>query len=220
MTSIQTSENEKAGKWARWWIAGVSLVCVGVGLYSVGCPEVGWQTLLFFVVGGLLPLALFASEIMISKDGTLHLKGLSFFANKALMEDNVGRKGKSPDSEDADDPQKGRWGGSDFSNDFRLTATVTPIPGTPDLFAVRLVTGGPAARAGGAAKAHFHLHPTFKKTPDPSVEFRSGKAVLELVAWGAFTVGVQILDGSDEVRATLELDLATLPDAPDVFVSR
>jgi hypothetical protein len=61
----------------------------------------------------------------------------------------------------------------------------------------------------------FHLHPTFKKTVAP-VLAKENKAELELVAWGAFTVGVSCDDGGTE----LELDLATIPDAPATFRTR
>jgi hypothetical protein len=61
----------------------------------------------------------------------------------------------------------------------------------------------------------FHLHPTFRASVK-TVKVRESKATLRLSAWGAFTVGAI----ADEGATRLELDLATLPDAPKEFRER
>jgi hypothetical protein len=58
----------------------------------------------------------------------------------------------------------------------------------------------------------FYLHPTFRKRV-VGVAAVSGRAVLEFVAWGAFTVGaICEKDGTK-----LELDLSELATAPYEF---
>lgn len=112
---------------------------------------------------------------------------------------------------DADDPQKGRWGGSPMRNRRVLSAHVT---NDGDWFQVTLtVTGLPGSSELGDVS--FHLHPTFDSDVEtvPAVD---GKAELTLHAWGAFTVGA-VTDGGS---TTLELDLSTLPDAPQAFRER
>jgi hypothetical protein len=61
----------------------------------------------------------------------------------------------------------------------------------------------------------FYLHTTFLQ-PEVKVAPTNNEAVLSRAAWGAFTVGVRI--EGEETR--LELDLAELPGAPELFKSR
>lgn len=61
----------------------------------------------------------------------------------------------------------------------------------------------------------FHLHPTFT-VATKQVKVKDGFAVLNLRAWGAFTVGVEADDG----RTTLELDLSEDESFPELFRSR
>jgi hypothetical protein len=63
--------------------------------------------------------------------------------------------------------------------------------------------------------AVFFLHPTFGKAVRSVAFGIDGRAPLQLFAYGAFTVGVLLQDGT-----TLELNLATLPGVPDIFRSR
>jgi hypothetical protein len=103
---------------------------------------------------------------------------------------------------DADDPNKGRFGRSPVGAGRRLSAAVTPLAGTDELFEVALqVEAGADAQPLGTSVT-FHLHPTFRRTVvEVPVEGRTAR--LTLVAWGAFTVGVVLLDGT-----RLELDLS------------
>ena len=78
-------------------------------------------------------------------------------------------------------------------------------------------TGTPGTPGGD--KVVFHLHPSFRRAED-TLPLIKGSASLELVAWGAFTVGAEVLDRSAQQITKLELDLATLADAPDTFRNR
>jgi hypothetical protein len=118
----------------------------------------------------------------------------------------------SKDVTNPDDPQKGRWGGVSEHEGRRLAATVEPV--SDDWFKVTLQARGTPDRA-LAGEVEFHLHPTFRPAIH-TVEVRDGRAILILKAWGAFTVGAK-LDGG---RTLLELDLAALPEAPEVFRTR
>ncbi len=115
----------------------------------------------------------------------------------------------------ADDPQKGKWKGEPERNDRRLSATATPMPGNNELFKVvlKVISTNPSMPLRNFVV--FHLHPSFLN-PNPKIYVIDGIATLELVAWGAFTVGAETDSGSTQ----LELDLAELPDAPMLFKSR
>jgi hypothetical protein len=127
----------------------------------------------------------------------------------------------------SEDPQKGQWGGSNERSGFKLSATVSrPEQKSPtasskppaDLWLVRLTVS--SARPGGASPqgiVRFHLHPTFLNSVR-EVEAKHGDAVLEVLAWGAFTVGAEVFS---PVSAKLELDLAgPQVEAPEVFKQR
>jgi len=109
---------------------------------------------------------------------------------------------------DLSDPNRHRFGGKSERDGFALTAKVTEI--SKDLFEVRLKVTGPLT-----GDVEFHLHPTF--TPMVRrVPSESGRADLHVEAWGAFTVGVVVLDPYTQ----LELDLADLTTAPPPFRER
>lgn len=62
----------------------------------------------------------------------------------------------------------------------------------------------------------FHLHTTFAK-PVIKVKPSGNKAEINLVAWGAFTVGAE----TDEGNTKLELDIANLgANSDDPFYKR
>lgn len=125
---------------------------------------------------------------------------------------NVINPGNSPD-----DPWKGAFGGSSIVNGVSLSAKILPHPIQRNRFLVdlMLVAGQPAAGtpalAGKLVRVYFH-----PSIPDPIREYTvdaRGELRLALDVWGGFTVGFQRLDNAD----LLELDLATLPDAPASF---
>ncbi len=116
-----------------------------------------------------------------------------------------------------DDPWQGRFGSSTEGSGVQLLATVTQLQGSQFFelaLEVKAVLPDRAAELSGTSAIYF-LHPTFGERPR-SVSFGSdGRAPLQLLAYGAFTVGVLLQDGTK-----LELNLATIPNAPDLFRSR
>ncbi|MGP1354532.1 MAG: hypothetical protein ACTS1Z_14545 [Parasphingopyxis sp.] len=117
-----------------------------------------------------------------------------------------------------DDPWKNVFGGSASVNGVTLSANVYPKKGDDELFSIEVKlaiteTLRPGSSPAGSL-ARVYLHPTF---PNSIREYTMapGRDLLSipLIAYGAFTVGVQRLDNGD----LLELDLATLPDAPAKF---
>jgi len=115
---------------------------------------------------------------------------------------------------DPSDPQKGQWGGKYVANGFMLFASVTEADAVSSLFKVHLFVRSiePAASVDGPVI--FHLHPTFIQ-PVVRVEPVEGVASLDRLAWGAFTVGALLQDGTK-----LELDLSEPADFPTEFRSR
>ncbi|MFM7164855.1 MAG: KGGVGR-motif variant AAA ATPase [Planctomycetaceae bacterium] len=113
---------------------------------------------------------------------------------------------------DPEDPNKGRFGGLSRRNGSQLTAEVKELSAT--WWEVRLTVRTHATSDPGAS-AVFHLHPTFIN-PVKKVPLQDGMASHVVHAWGAFTVGVE-LDGG---RQQLELDLAELPDVSQHFRDR
>lgn len=112
-----------------------------------------------------------------------------------------------------DDPQKGQWGGKSIANKRSISATVSPLPLGNEYFLVRITVQSVDANDPLEGKVRFHLHPTFADST-PLVPVRDGKAELELVAWGAFTVGAE----ADGGATALELDLADI--GPMAFRNR
>lgn len=110
----------------------------------------------------------------------------------------------------ADDPQKGRWGGQHSRNSCQLSASVRAVDSDNDFFRVvlRVTTPGSMPLPPGAAVV-FHLPGTFGPSVR-SVAMQGHEAGLELVAWGAFTAGAMLPDGTE-----LELDLSDPTDVPD-----
>jgi hypothetical protein len=123
-----------------------------------------------------------------------------------------------PAADDNDDPNKGKFGEQRERDGYRLGAVVTAVPQTTGVFLVHASVepsaGRPPLRDG--AEVVFHLHPTFGPQP-VTVQASGGVATLDRLAWGAFTIGVEV----EGVR--LELDLASpkdVPDAPALFRER
>jgi hypothetical protein len=116
---------------------------------------------------------------------------------------------------DTDDPWRGAFGGASSDDRALLTASVSPLPGESRNFQVDLIVAGVAPesqRQLAGQKVLLYLHPTFGKEVKVISFGADGRAALQLFAYGAFTVGALLEDGR-----TLELNLATLPGAPDQF---
>ncbi len=116
-----------------------------------------------------------------------------------------------------DDPNKGRFGSRNASLTRELQATVTQSPNSSEIFIVSIeLRSKDQEKNPLTGFAQFFLHDTFQN-PEPIVAVGpDGVARLSVKAWGAFTVGAV----ADEGRTRLELDLATLDDAPPLFKSR
>jgi hypothetical protein len=118
---------------------------------------------------------------------------------------------------DDNDPQKGQWGGQASRDGFCLSARVKAVPGDEDWFRFDLWVKKTVPSA-DADTVVFYLHPTF---PENRVteRFRHGKVHFWDYAYGAFTVGAEVLVAHRRLT-TLELDLASLNDAPVEFRTR
>jgi len=114
-----------------------------------------------------------------------------------------------------DDFQKGKWGGQSNVNDRSLTATITESKWGKDYFDIELTVQSLNPDIILRGKVKFHLHPTFRNMT-PEVKVVNGQAKLNIIGWGAFTVGAQ----SDNDTVALELDLASIKSAPKLFLSR
>lgn len=113
-----------------------------------------------------------------------------------------------------DDPQRGRFGGKAEANGRRLSAHVKASSEDPDWFEIDVwveSTGGTPL----TGEVVFHLHDTFIPAV-LSTTAKSNVARESLGAYGAFTIGAE----ADGGATRLELDLATVPDAPAQFRSR
>lgn len=118
-----------------------------------------------------------------------------------------------------DDPWRDAFGGSATVRGYTLKGVVKPREDSSDYFDVELAVDADLAQEPDAPgkSVQFFLHPTFGKDAARSVSFnQAGVAPLSpLMAYGAFTVGALVEDGT-----LLELNLATVKGVPDRFLSR
>lgn len=114
------------------------------------------------------------------------------------------------------DPWKGQFGGSSTNNSRQLSATVTLLPETSDKYLIRLAVATTSTSRPLTGAVQFFLHPTFTHNKPVVKAGPNGIAELQVVAWGAFTVGAL----ADNGQTRLELDLGELPNAPPEFRAR
>lgn len=114
-----------------------------------------------------------------------------------------------------DDPQKGLWGGKSELDGRKVTAVVRETSYDPNWFNINLSVTSTDPDNPLVGDVLFHLHPSFMKEVQ-KVRALDGIAQCNIVGWGAFTVGVEC----DEGRTKLEIDLAELTDAPELFRKR
>ena len=115
---------------------------------------------------------------------------------------------------DANDPNKGRFGGLPESDGRRLTATIEPIAGPKSslcLVKIRVVSTDPARPLTGKVK--LYLHPTFGQWWSNEIEVKGGVAEMIIRSYGAFTIGAE----ADEGKTRLELDLMDVPGGTKRF---
>jgi hypothetical protein len=122
--------------------------------------------------------------------------------------------GPSPPSKD--DPNRGKFGGSPAREGHELRAAFRTVDAARGWVRVSLTVAGPE---GARGQVRWWLHPTFDPAAERESPLRNGRAALTFVAWGAFTVGVQV-EREGHAPVLLELDLATHPRAPTGFRDR
>ena len=110
--------------------------------------------------------------------------------------------------EEDDDPLQRTWEGKPEDKNRRLTATVVSIPNSK-LYKIKLVVESTSKNDPLKGKVWFHLHPSFAD-PDPVVDVVKGKAELNIVSYGSFTLGAE----TDDKTRKLKLDLGK--DVPGV----
>lgn len=133
---------------------------------------------------------------------------------KQLLSNNL-RTGGAVNATNLDDPHKGKFGGLAQRDGYELILippVETVVKGWFNLtFKVRALNPSQKPLTGNVT---FYLHPTFK--PDvETVKVVNGVALLSKIAWGAFTIGVELEDGT-----RLEYDLAENMDLPEDFRKR
>lgn len=108
-----------------------------------------------------------------------------------------------------DDPNKGRFGGLDEKDGFKLSATFVGAE-EARLVNVKLAVYGTERPL--THKVRFFLHPTFP-SPELTVNPVEGVATLDTLAYGGFTVGAWV----EDTKTLLELDLSRLEEAPRII---
>lgn len=119
------------------------------------------------------------------------------------------------DASDAD-PHKGQFGKNSRSNGLVLEAVLDPVGDDSGFVDVQLIVRSenePHSVLTGVVV--FHLHPSFPY-PERRVAVHNGRAVLNLRASGAFTIGAVANHG----RTSLELDLMSVPGGTREFYER
>lgn len=140
-----------------------------------------------------------------SNDDARYSAAMQKRATKKVLQRPPEKRAVAPPTVSEDDPQKGQWGGRSIANNRSLSATVSPLALGNDYFLIRIAVQSLDENDPLTGSVRFHLHPTFANST-PLVPVRNGKAELELVAWGAFTVGAE----ADGGATPLELDLADI----------
>ncbi|MEA5460652.1 YEATS-associated helix-containing protein [Arcicella sp. LKC2W] len=118
--------------------------------------------------------------------------------------------------DDLDDPCKGKFGRSREDENYKISVDKIADPSIKGWYNLTYkVFAKDPSKVKLEGQVRFHLHPTFK--PDvETVDVVNGVAKLKRVAWGAFTIGIEILSTGTK----LELDLEDEPDLPDDFKKR
>lgn len=111
---------------------------------------------------------------------------------------------------EGDDPLKISWADvpSKENKNRKISATVALVPNTK-LYKIKLVVESTSKSDPLKGDVWFHLHPSFAE-PNPVIETVNGKAELNLVTYGSFTVGAE----TDKRQRKVKLDLAK--DVPGV----
>ncbi len=108
-----------------------------------------------------------------------------------------------------DDPNKGRFGGRDEKDGFKLAAEFV---GSEEARLVNVKLAVYGIDRPLTQKVRFFLHPTFP-SPELTVNPVDGVAALDTLAYGGFTVGAWV----EGTKTLLELDLSRLEGAPRII---
>lgn len=111
-----------------------------------------------------------------------------------------------------DDPQKGMWGGKNEVNNRRLTALVNEKFNGLYSLHITVESTDPLNPIDDKDVVLIALHNTWVP-PYYLLNIKNGKAEIELLAYGSFTIGAYCDKGTTE----LELDLAELPGVSTEF---
>jgi uncharacterized integral membrane protein len=109
-----------------------------------------------------------------------------------------------------DDSQKFRWGGKPNAGGYQLTATYEKNA-TGESFHVKLTVSPESPSGTLTGFVYFFLHDSYYPNSVGSVQATDNKAVMEIDAVEAFTVGAVCLDP----QVKLELDMNTDDNAPE-----
>jgi len=234
----ETTEPGRFEALRRWAFGALALLAVaGAILRAAGVGTVDREAVYFLIVAGVLLALERIRKFSFGKDGIVFeaVEGLraEVAATRKVAEENqrvvsLGVGGKRRDARAAstpgakalklpaptvpDDPQKGRFGGLATRNGRRLSARVEPAQGYPGNYDVRLEVASTDATKPLGGRVTFYLHDSFTRSVE-HVQAVEGVATLELLAYGAFTVGVVVDDGD----TLLELDLSEDPKFPKRF---
>ncbi len=115
-----------------------------------------------------------------------------------------------------DDPLAAEYAGRTRDNGRVISAQVSRVPGVTDWFRITARVSPDVDAPPLAGPVVFLLHPTFTNPRQVVQPGPNGSARLELVAWGAFTLGAE----ADNGATRLGIDLSKLTSAPAEFRSR
>lgn len=136
--------------------------------------------------------------------------------NEQPREPSAAKPSKAQPEFDPEDPHKGKFGEKSERNGRRLRVASFKVNDDETLdIKLRVDATAGAANKPVSGPVSFHLHPTFPRQI-VTCPAKKGAADCVIEAYGAFTIGVEIIDE----KLKLELDLATLPELPIWFRRR
>jgi len=115
------------------------------------------------------------------------------------------------------DPHAGYANGQSAANGYTLSAAIQPAPqidNRANWIDLRVTSSTTVPSRTGSVR--FLLHPTFARNVE-TVQLVDGAARLQIVAWGYFTVGAQVLAPDGRELARLELNLHEIPGGVAAF---
>lgn len=159
------------------------------------------------------------SQLRYTDDGLSHSPAISENNTQITSHELLTRVRQDPNAVsmqilEANDPHKGRWGGSATRDGYLLSAEFVLNAANRSWVTVILtVEADPELISSSYNEpVEFFLHPTFHPDRIRTI-FRGYRARIELGCYGGFTVGAWIPGAGVE----LELDLAELDDAPHII---